>query len=142
MYGPMDDSSKFLVWLVKEMLNERNQIINLTSGIQKRDFLYIDDVVEVFNLIINNKNNLKGFNEYEVGTGVLTTVKDFVFKVANHIEKKTNLKIISKLNFGYFPYRNNEIMEPELNNSKLVQLGWIPKFDLEKGLKKTLKEYL
>ena len=57
MYGPKDDSKKFLSWLIKEMINGKGDI-NLTSGIQKRDFIYIDDVVKAFDIIISKKYDL------------------------------------------------------------------------------------
>ncbi|MEN9369979.1 MAG: hypothetical protein RI952_844, partial [Bacteroidota bacterium] len=44
MYGIKDDDKKFIPWLINKMIYD-NEEINLTSGIQKRDFIYITDVV-------------------------------------------------------------------------------------------------
>ena len=142
MYGPMDDKSKFLGWLINKMLTKTKESIDLTTGTQKRDFIFINDIVEVFNLVINNQKNLDAFTEYEVGTGNFISVKEFITKIAKQIEDEKNVVILSRLNFGAIPYRNGEIMTPILDNTKLRKLGWIPKYNIEQGIKETLKNYL
>jgi CDP-paratose synthetase len=138
MYGPKDDSKKFLPWLINEMVNGTTSI-NLTSGFQKRDFIYIDDVVAVFNLIANNRTNLGNWNEFDVGTNVFTPVKDFVLSIAKELKRANRHDIESRLNFGSVAYRDNEIMIPNLDNSKLLELGWIPKISIIEGVQKILK---
>ena len=138
MYGPKDDNKKFLPWLIDQMLNGTEKI-NLTSGIQKRDFIYIDDVVAAYNLIINKSEKLENWNEFDIGTGSFVSVKDFVVQIAKELENKHNIKIIPRLNFGIINYRESDIMIPELNNSRLLNLGWVPKISLKEGIKKVLK---
>jgi len=142
MFGPMDDNTKFLGWLTNKMLTKTKASIDLTTGVQKRDFIFIDDIVEVFNLVINNKNNLNVFTEYEVGTGNFIPVKEFIIKIARQLEDTKKIEILSRLNFGAIPYREGEIMEPLLDNTKLKRLGWVPKYSIEQGIKETLKNYL
>ena len=56
MYGPNDGPSKFISKLIKDFqLDAPN--IPLTDGKQKRDFIYIDDVVNAFLIVL--KKNLK-----------------------------------------------------------------------------------
>jgi CDP-paratose synthetase len=140
MYGPKDDTKKFLPWLIDEMINGTKEI-NLTSGVQKRDFIYIDDVVSAFISVINFRDNLDNWNEFDVGTNLLIKVKDFVLLVAKELEKvNKNNKIITKLKFGAIPYRDSDIMVPELDNSNLLCLGWKPKISIEEGIQKILKK--
>lgn len=140
MYGPKDDTKKFLPWLIDKMINGTKEI-NLTSGVQKRDFIYIDDVVSAFVSVINSRGNLDNWNEFDVGTNVFTAVKDFVLLVAKELEKvNKNNKIITKLKFGAIPYRDSDIMVPELDNSNLLSLGWKPKISIEQGIQKILKK--
>jgi nucleoside-diphosphate-sugar epimerase len=57
MYGVKDDDKKFIPWLINAMKNGDEQI-NLTSGIQMRDFIYITDIVNAFNLVIQKRESL------------------------------------------------------------------------------------
>ena len=140
MYGPKDDTKKFLPWLIDEMMNGTKEI-NLTSGVQKRDFIYIDDVVSAFISVIKSRDNLDNWNEFDVGTNLFIKVKDFVLLVAKELEKvNKNNKIITKLKFGAIAYRDSDIMVPELDNSNLLRLGWKPKISIEEGIRKILKK--
>lgn len=140
MYGVKDDKKKFIPWLIDKMINE-DETINLTSGIQKRDFIYISDIVNAFNLVIDKSETLPSWNEFDLGTNTFTEVKEFVLTIARLLEKKYNKAIIQRLNFGSIPYRKEEIMTPKLNNTKLISLGWDYKIEIKEGLEKIIKEY-
>ena len=139
MYGPKDDKNKFIYWLINEMIHGTNTI-DLTSGTQKRDFIYIEDVVSAFNLVLKKKSELSSLNEFDVGTGNFCEVKKFVLLIAERLEKKYNKEIISRLNFGAISYRQSDIMTPDLDNSKLINLGWKYCFGIEEGIRKIIKE--
>ncbi|MGC8728897.1 MAG: NAD-dependent epimerase/dehydratase family protein, partial [Elusimicrobiales bacterium] len=139
MYGPRDDEKKFVKWIIKSLIENVGEI-NLTRGEQKRDFIYIDDVVNAYLLVLDKIDNIgKGFNEFDVGTGKFITIKDFVLKIKNIIENKFNKKIETKLNFGALPYRENELFEIKENLCPLLNFGWNPKYDLDLGLYETIK---
>ena len=137
MYGPKDDNKKFLPWLINEM-HSGTENINLTSGIQKRDFIYVDDVVAAYNLIITNSEKLRNWNEFDIGTNSFTRVKDFILLVAKKTEKKYNLQIMNKLNFGSIEYRELDIMIPEIDNSELINLGWNYNIEIEEGINRII----
>jgi CDP-paratose synthetase len=133
-YGPFDDRTKFVSFLIHSFIYEIAEI-DLTLGEQKRDFIYIDDVVNAFIIIIHNivcKTN--GFYEYEIGTNEHTKIKDLV----ESIKKITNNKK-TKSNYGALPYRTNEIMNSVVNTKAIFEIGWIPTIDLQTGLKKTIE---
>lgn len=140
MYGVKDDTKKFLPWLINEMINGKGDI-NLTSGIQKRAFIYVSDVVNAYNLVIEKNATLQSWNEFELGTDIFIQVKELVLKLALLIEEKFDKIILPRLNFGSLPYRKDEIMIPTLDNSRLIKLGWKPKVTLDEGLNKILKEH-
>lgn len=138
MYGVKDDDKKFIPWLINEMIYSNDQI-NLTSGIQKRDFIYITDVVNAYNLIIQKCEMFPAWNEFEIGTNTFTEVREFVLNVAILLEKKYNKVIVPRLNFGSIPYRKEEIMIPKLNNKDLIKLGWDYKVKIKEGIEKIIK---
>lgn len=137
MYGVKDDSTKFVSWFLNEAIYT-DKTINLTSGVQKRDFIYIDDVVNAYLLIIKNLAVLKQWSDFDIGTGDFIAVKDFITNISNTLLSIKNIDITSRLNFGAIPYRDNEIMSPILDNSSLIKLGWTPKIDLKRGIEKII----
>ena len=138
MFGEQDGNDKFTSWILNELQQEKN-IIPLTAGTQKRDFIYIDDVVSAYLTCLEQAPQLKAFNDIEVGTGVLTPVKTFVTLVKNTLEKLKGSPIETQLNFGALPYREGEIMEPQVDNSRLYSLGWQPKRSLEENIEQFVK---
>ena len=134
-YGPFDDRSKFVSKIILDLLHEVD-FIDLTLGEQKRDFIYIDDVVEAFMTLVNFSfdvpNNLY---RYEIGTGKNIEIREFVQMVKTMTENK-----VTRLNFGMLPYRENEIMESHVDISMLLKLGWQPKISLVEGLRYTIDQ--
>lgn len=132
-YGPYDDETKFVTYIIHKIL-KITDTIDLTNGEQKRDFIYIDDVVDAFMKIIKYSFCLgKGFFNYEIGTAHTTTIRDIVVlikKLANNYD--------TYLNFGGLPYRKNEVMESHVDISEIQKLDWVPKCSLEDGLTKTI----
>ena len=138
MFGEQDANDKFTSWILNELQQEKPNI-PLTAGSQKRDFIYIDDVVSAYLTCLEKAPQLKAFNDIEVGTGVLTLVKTFVTLVKETLEKLKGRPIATELNFGALPYREGEIMEPQVDNSKLCSLGWQPKKSLEENIEQFVK---
>lgn len=134
-YGYQDDESKFVTMIIKKLLNNVENI-ELTKGEQKRDFIYIDDVVAAFELIIDNLKNMKDeFVEFEIGRGANISIRE----LCELIQKITNNQS-TKLNFGAIPYRQNEVMESRVDISSLISLGWRPKYSIQEGLMKTIEK--
>lgn len=133
-YGPGDDDSKFVSFIVRSLLNDRNEIA-LTHGTQRRDFVYIEDVVDAFMRIIEaNAHAGAGFRHYEVGSGMSIPVRDFVETARVQCRNTA-----THLRFGAIPFRENEAMDVQVDTSALRQLGWSPKWSLQAGLAQTIK---
>lgn len=133
MYGPNDDSKKFLPWLVDEML-EKTCDINLTSGIQKRDFVHIYDVIEAYAQVLRKLKNLGRYSQFDVGTGNFIAMKEIILQIADKIQNYSNSDIRSRLMFGSVAYRAQDIMKPALNLEGILALGWSPKIDTKEGI--------
>ena len=135
-YGPNDKPIKFIAWIIQELKNNVEKI-DLTEGIQTRDFIYIDDVVSAFDIVIEKEKNIPNgkLNTFEVGTNNKTTIKEMVTTIK---EKLGNTK--TKLNFGAIPYRKNEVLDYQVDTTGLHLLGWKPEYlSVRKGIQKLLE---
>lgn len=133
-YGPLDDRTKFVSMIIHHLLSNQPEL-DLTMGEQERDFIFIDDVVGAFLRVISHVETMSvGMHSYEIGTGSLVRVRDFVEKTKSMIPGCG-----TRLNFGAIPYRAGEVMKPNLDLEPLFQLGWTPRVSLDEGLKKTIQ---
>jgi len=135
MYGLKDDENKFIYWLINQ-LKEDIQKIDLTSGVQKRDFIYITDIVSAYEVIIQNIEKFSNYEEFELGSGTSIEVKKFIEQIYAELSKKQALKTV--LNFGAVEYRANENMNMKANITKLEKLGWQVKNSIQDGINKIL----
>jgi CDP-paratose synthetase len=133
MYGPGEDSSRFMPSLIRKILN--NEKVDMTKGEQARDFIYIEDAIEAYSAIIQNAGIFLGFKEIEVGSGMPIKIRD----LASTIKSMTGSKSI--LNLGAIPYRKNEPMYTCANISLLKRMGWSIRYNIESGLKNDIEYY-
>ena len=133
MFGEQDGNDKFTTWILSQFKENKTEV-NLTSGVQKRDFIYIDDIVSAYTTCLDNISILKSFNDIDVATGRLTSIRDFIELIKDSYEKITNKKLSTSLNFGALPDREGELMEPKIDVGVLHSLGWQPKRSLEENV--------
>lgn len=106
------------------------------DGEQKRDFIYVKDVVDVMYFLMLNKPN-SGI--YNLGTGKSRTFLDLVNCVFNTLNKKPNINFIDipvdiRDKYQYFT---------EAKMDKLYSLGYIKSFyTLENAIDDYIKNYL
>lgn len=132
-FGPGDDQSKFITMLIYKMRNNADQI-PLSAGDQKRDFFYIDDLVNAYQKLISNESLLEPLSSFEIGSGQNISLKALVLKIAQQLEYNT-----TKLDFGAIPTRPNEIMESKADLTAIKRIGWSPEISLNEGLIRTIK---
>lgn len=133
-YGPGDDESKFVSYIVRSLIKNVNEI-PLTEGYQKRDFVYIEDAVRAIITVMQNaflKKN-KGFFECELGSGFSVSIREMV-----ELAKAVSGNGITTLKFGALPYRKTEDMKLEVNLREMRNLGWSPQYSLRDGLEKMI----
>lgn len=140
MYGPQDDETKFVHWIIGELQHCTDRI-KLTPGAQLRDFIFIDDVVSAYLLTLQKISQLPAFSEFDVGTGILTSIKTLVTTIKALYETQ-HQPSATYLDFGALPYRAGEIMSVTVDNSALSKLGWTASTTLREGLVKTINSSL
>ena len=115
-----------IVPYICKCINNEREIILYGNSI--RDYIYIDDVVTA---IISALNNNKGFNIYNIGTGVGTSLSELAYMISNILCKPIRIKAIQKRDFD----ANHNILN--INKAKKI-LKWQPAFNLNLGLQKYL----
>lgn len=134
-YGAGDDDTKFTTHVIKSCLLNVPEL-KLTLGEQRRDFIYIDDVVSAYLTLLEKMDQLPDmFNEFGVGSGQAASIKEFV-EVVHDITKSQ-----TRLAFGALPYREGEVMFSNANVGSLNKLGWTCKTSLEDGLRLVVESY-
>ncbi|WP_199621692.1 NAD-dependent epimerase/dehydratase family protein [Paenibacillus alkalitolerans] len=128
LYGPLDSEQKFIPKVINSCLNNEPELL-LSPGEQKRDFIYLDDAISAYLVLLDKTpEQTSSFYEYQVGTGVSTSIRDLVELIHRVTRSRTLLK------FGAIPYRDNEIMFSQAVIDPLVALGWVSKVGLEAGI--------
>jgi len=132
-YGPGDTESKFVSQVIRRCLREEPEM-QLTAGIQRRDFIFIDDVVAAYLLLVQHAlANGPAFQEYGLGSGTDIAIRDLV----KMIKSLTGSEI--SLNFGAMPLRQNEMLESLADTNALRSIGWQPQVPLNDGLAQTIE---
>ena len=137
LYGPGDFNKNRIIpeTIISTIKNKRLKI--RSSGKLVRDYLYVDDAVRAYYMIMNkmNYNNKKKMLIYNVGSKDNLSVVKLVNLIL-FLMKKKNLKpvILNK--------SKQELKFQKLNDNKIRrELGWRQKFSLTIGLKKTIDWY-
>jgi nucleoside-diphosphate-sugar epimerase len=124
VYGPGDNLEKNFSKIINDIIYRKSNI-PLTSCLQKRDFIYIDDLVSAIKVVA--ESNWSGLVNVGCGTGVSTPLHLVLKKIKNLADSNSNL------DFGSLPH-DQLIMDSFADNSLLYSNGWVPKFELDQGL--------
>lgn len=135
VYGKNDNDEKFVSKMIDSIAIKKIDQINLTHGDQKRDFIHVDDVCNAYICILKYMQKHKWrYRNFEIGTGIPISIKDFVQEI------KTISKSNTILNFGYIPYREDEIMISCADTTELRNTGFKCKYNYKTGLSQILGE--
>jgi nucleoside-diphosphate-sugar epimerase len=131
-YGQGCNASNFITIMI-ERLKNNEAVIDLTAGEQKRDFVYYEDIISAFEVVINKNETIASGSTFQVGSGETISIRDLMLFL------KEQTGSTSLLNFGAIPYRENELMVSETDIEPLRNLGWKPKYTIKEGLSKTIE---
>jgi nucleoside-diphosphate-sugar epimerase len=112
-YGPNMPENFFISQMLSSFM--QNKIFEMTGGSQKRDFLYIDDLIYAILNIINYENNKN--ETFNICSGKSIMLKELALIISSKLKKEHLLKI------GALPYRTNEIWDLVGNNQKLNNIN-------------------
>jgi nucleoside-diphosphate-sugar epimerase len=129
VYGPFEEKERFIPTIINSVLHDKP--IKLTSGNQRRDFIYVQDIVDIYIKTIRMGKSLSG-QVLNMGTGIEYTNDEVVKTLFKMSGKKV------KIEKGAFPKRlwDTKHWRADISKTKRT-LNWKPKFSLEEGLRDT-----
>lgn len=132
VYGPWGRPDMALFDFTKNMLDKK-QINVYNYGDMKRDFTYIDDILDGILLVLNTQSNIESNSIFNIGYGEQVQLMDFV----RAIEK--NVGVEADINMA--PRHPADPLETWSNTKKLQQYGYKPTTDIETGVTKFYEWY-
>jgi nucleoside-diphosphate-sugar epimerase len=131
VYGPGERAGRLLPALLET--SRSRQPLNLSAGLQQRDFTYVEDVAE--GLLKVGLAAKEGGPIVNLATGRLTPVRTFVEIAAGILGIPPE-----KLNFGAIPSGAHEMEQEGVALDRLQELvGWIPPTSIAEGVRKTVE---
>lgn len=131
IYGSYQKINRLIPLVINSCL--KNKSFNCTDGKQYRDFLYVDDFIDLVIKILKKRKIKEGI--YNVGSGKPIKVKTVISSIQKIIKKGKPL-------FGKIKMRMDESYSSYPNISKIKKnFNWKPKTKLLSGLKKTINFY-
>ena len=113
LFGKYQTKDKFIPYILEKL--KTNEEILTTFGEQKRDFIYIEDFIDIIQKLLEKSNLIRG-EVINVGSGISISLKDIILYL------KEKLNSTSEIKFGAIPYRENEMMDFCLDISKLESI--------------------
>lgn len=131
-YGRKDNDFFVTEQIISQMIKNPEEI-NLGYGEPYRNFIHIEDMMSVWNTVINEYDKCNDGKIFTIGPDQPIKIKDYT----NQIATKLNWK--GTVNWDTKPKRPGEIYWLNSNNNLLTETtGWTPKVSLDQGLDLTI----
>jgi len=135
IYGPGQGPEMFLSALIQSLLEGKD--FAMTIGEQRRDFIYINDMVDAIIKAVSADERVNG-KIVNIGSGVSYQIKEIVSAVVNSIHPAAS----DYVKFGAVQYRPNEVMDYSVVITHAKELlGWYPTTSLEDGVRQTVMQF-
>ena len=132
VYGPWGRPDMALFDFTKNILAGK-QITIYNYGDMKRDFTYVEDILDGIEIIVDQQTTLLDGEIYNIGRGQQVDLMEFV----RNIERVTNTKADKYL----APKHPADTKETWSNTEKLGALGYNPKVSIAEGVDNFYKWY-
>jgi len=130
LFGKYQKSNRVIPYIIQNLLQD--QEVLLTKGEQKREFNYVDNLIDAIILSLNS--SVTGGEIINIGSGNSISIRDIALKIGHRLNN------VDKLKFGAIPYRPNEIWDMYCDNSRAKELlHWEPRINLDNGLDLTIE---
>ena len=127
-FGSLDSPKKLLPYLINQL--KKNQRVELSSCLQKRDFIYVEDLVRGYETLLSDFSRNSIFDIFNVCSGKATRLKDLLLMIVHILDSNPEL-----LGFGARKIRPGEPNVSYGSIQKAIDiLDWKP-LSLQEGLK-------
>ncbi len=134
IFGVGEKEERLIPYLIKKVM--KNEVLNVTEGMQIRDYLYISDVIDAYLEVI--EQDLFNDQIYNVCSSYETKLRDLIEMVVAVAGLNSSI-----INFGAIPYRKNEAMYIVGDNKKfLSETNWKPKVSVKEGVRLMYQNFL
>ena len=128
-YGP--GLKKQLLWdIYQKAKNNQDQIELFGTGMETRDFIFIEDILEAIEVLIDNAV-FKG-ESYNLASGVETKINEVSQLLLEKLNWQGEVFFNNQEIEGYPKYWKSEI-------TKIKKIGFVPKVNLINGIEETVK---
>jgi CDP-paratose 2-epimerase len=132
LYQKGTEDQGWVAWFIKQFL-KNNKVTIYGNGKQVRDILYIDDLVDFYELLVSSDTKGEIFN---MGGGHKNKVSLIEFINILKSEMKGNT-----ISYDFDLQRPGDQKIFVSDNSKAESLGWSPKTNKYDGIKKLIEHY-
>ena len=130
-FGPFDTSERLILYVIIKALQNEEILLSDPKGV--RDFIFIEDLVEVYLKSIDSASQFKG-EIFNLGSGRETSVSEIVETVL----ELTNSK--SKIKWGQNPPRPWDTVHWQADINKTSDcFNWKPRYSIKQGLEETIQ---
>ena len=135
VYGPgqsLKNPYTGIISIFSNLARMNKKIEIFEDGLESRDFVYVDDVVQATVLSIENENSNQS-SVYNVGMGKQTSVLEIASTIIENINPENEIEVTGK-------YRIGDIRHNFADISKIsADLGYNPKWDIKLGISNFLE---
>ncbi|MPZ07600.1 MAG: NAD-dependent epimerase/dehydratase family protein [Nitrososphaeraceae archaeon] len=132
LYGSIPRPNSFIYCVLEQIIKKNGNVI-LSGESTRRDFLFIDDFINLIEVILNNFP--VGYNLYNVGYGKSHLLTDVCRILAKLLKKKIHFNYDNQM-------RPGDITDMVADVTKVsTEFNWKPTTSLKQGLGRTVEEY-
>ncbi len=131
IYGPGQAQQFLIPTLIQQASRSECDVISVADLRPKRDYIYIDDLVEL--LLTSHEAGVTGV--FNAGSGVSTSVRELAELISDIVGVSKPIRSRDEV-------RRNEVLDTVADIGKAkTELGWTPKVSLREGLTRTIHSY-
>ena len=130
-YGRWDNTFFVTESIISQM--SKGDTVNLGYAEPYRNFIFIDDLINLYLELVNNVDAAKTLGGFTIGPNNPVKMRDYAELIA------TKMNWTGTINWDTRPHRPGEIYYLSSTNDRITSiLGWKPQVQLPEGLRRTI----
>lgn len=133
-YGPtiLSTDTKAISQFIFKAINNVDIVLK-SEGNQYYSYTYVADAISGLLIILTKGESGEAYNIADLSSDI--TLKDLAGIIAGQVGKKVVFELPDEVESKGF----SKATKARLDGSKLRSLGWVPRYDIEKGIERTLE---